>query len=266
MVSSSPMKLKHFEQKNLFQFTPFKGVLKIPVPLAYQDLVFGAEPQDQEALDLQKSLEEVLALSYPGLGFIDTLRLSQIILTKFPEISLEKLFILFNFKWNPELQKLIQNIILIPAEFLKWAALRDINFTEVKLINWGLANTKNFKALLEFLPRLNPSRQIAMKTLEYFIDLSDPQLLEQILKFSNAEKLSEFMYTKRFPEISKRDDEHRKKTLMFPWPSHVKAQWIRQGDRSGIEIRFIGFDAQDLNKKISALNNVKESFQDKIWN
>jgi hypothetical protein len=269
------MKLKQIEYFKIFKFEPYQAQKEAIIPLAYKDFIFAFKHGSQEALDLEKSLEETLFFAFPKMSFMDLAKLFSELSKEGLSLDPEALLNLYNLKWTQDIERLFQILPTLPEVFQKWAAEKDLSFGDLRILSWAQEQnvfTENqVKIFLETLAKLHPSRQIGVKILEYFFELisfelSSPDLLQNISNIATADELHKFLYAKRFPTTTKRDQEFETKVQKFPWPAHVKAQWVRQGDRAGVEIRMMSVDSQDLKKKISALADLKEKFDGELWN
>jgi len=260
------MKLKQIEQCKSLDFEPFLNKNAWALPLAYQDVVFNAK--GNQALDLELSLEETLFKAFPALSCVDAGRLYHALKNSGIKCDWEKLFTQHQLKWSEDLENLFLVLKGLPNNFLKWAAQKDLGFNELRILTHGQKNIDgtNLLKFLDKLVTLNPSRQIGAKILEYFVELEDVSLLQEVLEKNSADHILQFLTEKRFPRTTLADNKASKQVQEFPWPSHVKAQWLRQGDRAGVEVKFFSSSSDDLKKKISLLNELKDKNIEKLWN
>jgi len=163
-------------------------------------------------------------------------------------------------------QRLLQCVELfhrLPIETQNWAAERALSQRDLQPL---LALENLPLEFLQLLAAARVSRSYGAQIIELLVDniLLGNVNLEPPAPFT-ADKAAEWiarLKTSRFPETSRRDEEKKSRLSSLPWPKGFLTRWQRQGDQSGLEVRFTVASKIDMQSKIEALQRVLEHFDD----
>ena len=174
----------------------------------------------------------------------------------------------YNIKWSQDLEQLFQILPKTKLSFQNWVSQKDCGLSELQILTW--ANTQypfyQIDKLLNFIAKINPSRQIGTKILEYTLEKLDEIDMDSFTALESAEKAYEYIYRNRFPETSQKDQDFKNILLKTPWPAHIRATAQRQGDRSGVEIKFFAGSFEEYEKRVDGLHQIKETVKRNLWN
>ena len=116
---------------------------------------------------------------------------------------------------------------------------------------------------MKWIGEQKPSHSHGVQILEMGAELllMGKKLDEIMFKEENAKNLLKKLRMLRQPESSQRDQHKEEIIKKLPWPTGIKGTWLRQNDRSGLEIRFQSFSFKELDQKIKSLQSISENLQ-----
>ena len=123
--------------------------------------------------------------------------------------------------------------------------------------------TKSPAPLLEWIARHSPSHSQGAQILELGGELllMGWELAPLLQKESSSKNLLAGLRSLRRPMASAKARQKEDVLKTLPWPRAMKGQWIRQGDQSGLEIRFQSFSLKDLGQKIKSLERIYKQLE-----
>lgn len=216
----------------------------------------------------QYTFQELFKKAYPQLNFI---QLSYIFnawekSTDTLPTSWEVFFQQYNLRFNENTIKTFKALSACSSDFLTWASSKKLSQRDLAPLRL-LKDPQLAHPLEAQIATINPSKTLGTQILELGVDLL---LMGKELSYTqvNAEKFLRELKSLRYPNTSSKDETRQVKSVQLPWPASVKADWIRKGDTSGIEIRFFAKSQQELEKKLNGLQLVSDTLAkspEKLW-
>lgn len=249
---------------------PAVAVNKVVLAGFEQDLVFN----NQIPKDCAEDIATLFRSLYFDLSFVEIARLVANVqnanLTWFPVAN-----VVSKLGWNysESFLKTCAQVNALPFEFQQTCAEKKLNLQDFSPL-LSLSG-KGIFPLLQKMMRLRMTRQELVQGLELGIelllmgknlqdlDLSNDESGQQ---FSRAEEWLKELRKMRFPLAFKADAEMQAMIQNLPWPLTSSARLVRQGDKSGIEIKFTVSNAQEMRKKLNSLSKIQEILEkDAEW-
>lgn len=178
------------------------------------------------------------------------------------EIDKEALFRCYQYRYDQKIEKIRSVLPQLPLEFRQWAQEHSLSAADLYPL-CSLENIQDAEKPLLHISSLLLSRAQGVQAMEWIVEcllLKIPQIQETQGHNSGTGWL-EHLKQLRFPQTQIRDEEKQKK-LLSPWPKALSPRWLRQGDRSGVEIRFVVGSKKELADKISTLNRIYNELHD----
>ena len=171
------------------------------------------------------------------------------------DLILEK----WSFRKNDFWETIATKCTQLPISFQSWLLEKNIGAQELQILlsSEGLSLEPVYLAIIE--NRL--SRQNGIQVLENAIELL---LLGKSLReiLPRESESFEFWLSRlknlRFPKTSSSDEKSQGQLADLPWPGHSQARWVRQGDRSGIELKLFVANPAELKKSVLSLQKIQE--------
>ena len=227
-----------------------------------QDLVFD----HQIPVEQSEAIARLFRSLYFELSFVEVARLQSRAkaFAWFP-ISL----IVQKFGWQPDdiFSAIAEQVLKTPEGFQRWAADKKLSPQDLQpLVSGG---SLDLKYLFHEIVSLQMPKALGAKALELAIDL---MLMGRTANDIGSEvlvphlpsdlSLSEAWVLRltelRHPELFKQDQEAQAQMASLPWPGTTEARWIRQGERSGIELKLFVSKPSDLKKYLQGLSHVQD--------
>lgn len=211
------------------------------------------------------SLKEALIACHPKLGLGEISRLSQKLAAHDQALfdqTMEGLLHHYQLRWNDRLKVTLDKLVLTPKEFQHWVDDKSVAARDLA----PLLAVDKIDSLNDFiiaLTRLPISKSEGILALELAVDLflMGTPINDLMPTDSKPALWLEKLQVLRKPEAAQKDLEMREKVSRLAWPANVQAQWVRQGDESGIEIKLRVKTPQDLGAKLEKLSSVGEAWQ-----
>lgn len=203
------------------------------------------------------SFEEVLKSLYPSLTLVEWARLVNAVeragLPLEKDVFSEK----HNFRWGEDFSKVCDLILELDEKFLFWANEKQLSTRDLAPLR-ALASISSFQPYLLKMCEMNPSRSEGVQALEWMVDLflmghDLKALVENPKSFSN---LLRSLRQKRFPLATQQEAGMADLVQKLPWPKKAQARVLRQGDLSGIEIKFFVQSPSDMKTQLDGLAHV----------
>lgn len=194
----------------------------------------------------------LLKTLYPSLTLPELARLtkSATFQNYFEVTSLLKTFGLHS---SPELLEILELLTQTSDEFQNFVSQKKFGAQE--LIPLTTLNSEQVQFVTMELLKADESKQDSVKRLELLSDLI--QMGQNDLANLNLKALHE----KRYPVTTTRDQSLE--ATQLPWPSQVRSQFKRRGDKAGFEVNFFAGTPAELSKLAQNLTKVAEAWNTK---
>lgn len=254
------MQLQSHAEENLY-FSPFRQWPKGFPPLKWRGLQLTPLVENSIAIELdpQKSrpLEEIILGLYPQLRFTELAWLYRNLreLNLLNKIPWEDLVSYYGFRWTQQMQLTVDQLLNTPLAFQEWCFHKDIKSKDLAPLR-GLndAEQEPLKPQLIQFAQANPSKSNGATILEWLIDLHLMKRTPSIdLWMLPVDQLLEALRAQRFPMTSQADQKSQDWVIRQRWPNGSRAQWIRSGDETELEVSIRGRSFEDLQKKLKAV-------------
>lgn len=215
--------------------------------------------------ELQRpGLVDTIKGCYTELGLSELARLSQLLTFSSEEMFLEireALFLEYGLRWSDRLDVTLKSLLKCPSEFQEWVDDKKISVRDLSPL-LALQDVEAFAPFLRAMTDLLVSRSEGVRMIELGVELFllDRPLNDLLPSGNDGAKYLRQLETWRKPTANSNDETWRAKVQKWPWPSHVKGEWQRFGDESGVEVKFRAKSAQDLMKKIEGLKSISDTW------
>jgi hypothetical protein len=265
------MELINFTQctTNL-NFDPIHNLNIYLTPTAYSSELlngFNHEPSikvlncnrtDGKLLPLLKNL-------YNELSYIEILRLSSC-LEKVPHLlgdnTQEEFFSTFGLKLDINLKQINLLVTQLPQQFLNWCAEKKWgpqDFAPLRSFSEGISQLAPYLEKLNRVDTKNSpfSKSDGTQVFELLVELL---MLNKNLTRLLSLELSQWLpilKRERFPITTTQNQNKEDQLKKFSWPLHSQAKWARKGDKSGVELKLFISNAQELERSLIKLEQLK---------
>ena len=132
------------------------------------------------------------------------------------------------------------------------------------------SDTKTLQEVLNWIGQHRPSHSQGVQILELAGELllMGTSLNTLFETTSNPESLLKQLKILRYPLTLKQDEKKSQIVQSLPWPRQMKGRWVRQNDRTGLEVQFRSFSLKDLKQKIKNLQHIYSQLEQKgnnLW-
>ena len=211
------------------------------------------------------SFKDAFVACHPQLGIGELARLNQKLASHYPDLcheSMEGLLANYQLRWNERLKSTLEKLAQAPTGFQNWLDEKGAGARDVAPL-LAVDPISDLKPFLLELPKLSISKSQAVLALELVVDLflMGTPLNDLMPTDSKIEVWLEKLQGLRKPQATQRDLEMRDRVSKLAWPANVQAQWVRQGDESGIEIKLRVKTPQELGAKLEKLSSVGEAWR-----
>ena len=168
-----------------------------------------------------------------------------------PPCSWTPFFKLYGLNQNTDfLIQQLKMFISTPFTFQNWVNTKEVHLNELRVLN-SVEEIQPLYFILNWIAEHNLSHSNGIKALELSVELwLMGHTLEKILKTNlSPEKALLEMEHRRKPLSSSQDQIKKKQVQKIIWPSDMKAQWVRKGDKTGLQIQMWCRNLKDLDKK-----------------
>lgn len=220
--------------------------------------------QDVSAQPLESALQQI----YPQLNFAELSRLYRRLKLAELSFSPETLFSFYNFRFDSRLEKILDVFEKLPLEFQNWCGDREVSPRDIS----PLTALPDPQVLNDFFTLVHESasfsRSQMAQALELLVELSLMKNSWSVLTPADVTKPNwpDFwlltLKSLRFPVTTEKDQEQKDQWNTLPWSKDFSTKWTRSGDKSGLEVKFTLTSKSDLEKKLSALQRVHESWNE----
>jgi hypothetical protein len=226
-------------------------------------LLCGFEKKSGGAFALEGDLSSILKDIYQTLSLPELARL-QVACDKHLKRHVD-LSPLAGYRLPADWPALAKKISQTPREFQDW--LSDKNVSPRELAFLKLVEAPSVTPLFDAILKNNSSKSQGLMNLERACELYGMgHALERILsRAADGEAWARDLFALRNPTTATRDADRETRLKQLPWPAHTQIRWVRQGDQSGIEVRFHIFSEKDLDRQIHGLDVVRQSMTESPW-
>ncbi|MCC6137357.1 MAG: hypothetical protein IT287_01905 [Bdellovibrionaceae bacterium] len=215
------------------------------------------QPVDLSSLNFHEAFRSI----YENIGFCElAFVLTQIHEQKI-EVDKSALFAAYNFRFDNKLEKLLETWTDVPQTFKEWAKNHAVSPADVYPLCALEAVAPLAPGLIK-IADIHCSRSQGAQILELLTECTLLNIPQQDL-LAHSETPQEWLLglqQLRFPQTQNRDIERQEK-LLAGWPKTFSTRWLRQGDRSGVEVRFFVSSKKELAEKITTLSRVHEGLE-----
>lgn len=176
------------------------------------------------------------------------------------ELGWEDLLSHYGLRASDSLDEVLKRLVDLPAEFQDWVSLKELGSKDLAILR-SFAEIDALRPLCTAVAVKSASKSTGVQILEWGGELLLMNLPEaSVLPLANedADSWCTRLKALRHPETTAGEEVARKKWLSLPWPSLSQIKWIRKGDESGLEIRFMVSSREDLRKKLKGLEHVQK--------
>lgn len=174
----------------------------------------------------------------------------------------EALFAFYQFRYDGKMEKTLLLWKTLPNAFRVWAAKHSVSPADLYPL-CALNDISPIHAALLKIAGLQMSRSQGAQIVELLSECvllkTDPSLWTK--NSTSAADWIQSLNSIRFPQTQNRDSERQAK-LLASWPKAFSTRWLRQGDRSGVEVKFFVSSKRELAEKITSLQRVHEGLSD----
>jgi hypothetical protein len=205
-------------------------------------------------------LEDALCVVYPQLSFCGILQ----VLERLPnnvKINRARVYENYGYSLDSKLTQLLHILPTLPSTFLHWCAEHSLSPRDL----FPLLSLPSSQAVQEELKKISAlalSRNLGAQILELAVEC---RLLSSSegspLNATNGDEWLQQLKSKRYPQTLLSDSEKQKKMLALPWPKDFQLRWQRQGDRSGLEVKFFVSHEKELPKFTKLLQQTIQSLE-----
>jgi hypothetical protein len=235
-------------------------------------LLTGFHRTHGTVLNLLMPLPQLLRDCYPNLSFVELVRFLDRLYENELLFSEFKVDILaaYHYKDHPELDDMLGLVISLPFNIQNYLAEKALALKELYPLRLAVRHkpesarefiSKTLGVLVEKrATRAQIAKAITLAT-ELFLMGKEPFLDGA----RTVEIWLRYLEQTRFPNAKSYDMKQEEKLKKLPWPSHVQARWIRDGDSTGIEVKFNIHNPTELEKLIEGLENLSPHLEDDLW-
>ncbi len=192
-------------------------------------------------------IEDAFSVVYPHQSFCGIYQM----LEKLPKslaINSSRVYENYGYALDSKLEQLLTVLPKLPSTFLNWSAEHSLSPRDLfPLLSLTILQTVDED--LKKISSLALSRNLGAQILELVVECHLLSTSEASTVSANTgDEWLQQLKMKRYPQTLLSDSEKQKKMLALPWPKDFQLRWQRQGDRSGLEIKFFVSHEKELLK------------------
>lgn len=215
-------------------------------------------------LDLSTlSIEDALIVTYPELSYCELIEVLKKLKVSTP-INEKIIFQQYGFALDRKLEQLNERLPSLPPSFWSWCLRHYLSPRDLFPL-LSLASPQDLSLSLDKISEVQASRSLGTQLLElvvecFLIGTSDSDLVSLLNNAPSSMQPADHWLVNlkalRFPQTLKRDVEKQKSLLSLPWTKDLQTRWLRQGDRSGVEVKFFAATPKELQKHVEQLQKI----------
>lgn len=258
---------------------PFRPQPALEVGISIQGLAIGGWNQslflDYQLLNPKNSQASELFLqlfhqTHPELSFAELagfyFQWQQLISKDVLIPHFSKIYELYLGKWDAEIGQGLEQFMLLPESFQKWAHERKVVGADLIPLFQTLADKKiSVSNHLFHLAQRNPSRSEGSKALEWVCELlmldTGSEALLSVLENSAPTDWLKALESLRYPNTKIFDDSQADVLRQVQSTKGVRYRWVRQGDKAYVEVSGQLAQSSDADRLIESLSLNKELFK-----
>ncbi|MCY4512678.1 MAG: hypothetical protein OXB86_03210 [Bdellovibrionales bacterium] len=164
----------------------------------------------------------------------------------------------------------LKKILTQFPNFHQWVKDRKLDPGHLSLLT-EFSDIQKLQPLLTWINKNNPTHSKGLQILEMAGELLlMGTSLDTIFDAAqNPEELLKQLKKLRYPLTSKQEEQKTKRVQNLPWPRQMKGRWIRQNDKTGLEIQFQCFSMKEFKQKIQNLQHIADQMEEEepdLWN
>lgn len=184
----------------------------------------------------------------------------------FSSMNWDRLIEIFGWKWNDHLKKTFHSLVQTPMTFQNWASRRKFGIQDWSLLN-ALPSIPRISPLLLQIAGGSFSYQSGRQAMELGIELflkGDAEGTAPLLKAEDETENAwlQRLHNLRHPISARKDLAAKEKLKSLPVPPHVRMDWRRNGDLSGLQVEFFAHSPEELQKKLERLTGFERLLTD----
>ena len=148
--------------------------------------------------------------------------------------------------------------------FHTWSLQKKLNKTDLSILT-EFHNIQKIQALISWIEdhHVSHSQGVQILDLGGELLLMNKSLLSTLKQNQKSDQLIEQLRKLRFPKSSSRDKKKSQILTELQSGKSIKAKWIREKDRTGVQLEFKSFSLKDFKQKIQKLNSIAEKTE--LW-
>ncbi len=205
-------------------------------------------------------IEDAILVVYPQLSFCEIYQM----LEKLPKsisVSSSRVYENYGYALDSKLTQLLQILPALPSVFLNWCAEHSLSPRDLFPL-LSLPTLQTVEKDLEKINSLALSRNLGAQILELLVEcilLSESKTSPT--SGTTGDEWLQQLKSKRYPQTALSDSEKQKKMFALPWPKDFHLRWQRQGDRSGLEVKFFISHEKELPKFTQLLQQTIQTIE-----
>ena len=229
-----------------------------------QTLVFN----HQIPIEDRAGLVHLVTSLYPNLSFVEAARFwRQARLVSW--LPLEEILSRWSIRLDEDWIRGAQRALSLPKGFQQWLVDKKISAAELQILDSAFA--LRLEPLLHSILLSQATRSQGLLALQLGIELAlrDHQLEDLALQTEEPAALwLERLGNLHDPHRAKRDADGAARVQNLSWPGQSQARWVRQGEKTGLELRLFVADPSDLKKSVTSLQKIQDLLEenpDAFW-
>lgn len=261
--------------KNGLLFNPLNPISCRHLPVAINNQLISGFDQIQNESTLVNNFEStnqdtnliIFKSLYPELSFIETLEIYSCgIFADF--FSAQSFFNAYGYGFNPNYSTLKHIMSSLKPPILSMLKERKWNANDLaplSLLNNQADSLSKIEKLFGKIHELNLSKSMGAQALELSVDLIClDKSVDEILSQTTTDWIS-YLKALRHPNTQMKEAETIQNTKLN-WPSNVKVQWLRRGDRFGVELNSFICHPHEFKKILTALEETQKQWAFQLEN
>lgn len=223
----------------------------------HSEFAFDHSLENSEPEEIARAFSSLYSeLSTPELA-----RLWQVSATQswFPRrLVLEK----FHLHVNESTSEVLELVTKLPIGFQNFCSAKKWHIGDFQFL--VSAQALALSVFFHEVVTRNLTKSQSTQALEHVVDLlllsHESEKLQPVSAESTESWLSRLQKL-RYPNSTEADDKAALSLKSLAWPIGTQARWTRQGDRTGLEIKFFVSQPSEMSKQLQAFQNIQENLE-----